>query len=163
MRLYQIIIFTCLLVMNPAFAKATNMPVKDVPYTTPVSVKYRLSPKWKDARLQKIVVDGDNSLFILTDAGLFRDFPGEIISKDLMYSSLADKYPVDICIQEGTGYLYYLYPDRFLTNKHAGTIGVHLPENKFMTIAVDRKSTRLNSSHVRISYAVFCLKKKIEK
>src|SRR5690606_39758032 len=26
--------------------------------------------------------------------------------------------------------------------------------------AVDRKSTRLNSSHVKISYAVFCLKKK---
>src|SRR5439155_20053143 len=26
----------------------------------------------------------------------------------------------------------------------------------------DRKSTRLNSSHVAISYAVFCLKKKIE-
>src|SRR5690554_272612 len=25
---------------------------------------------------------------------------------------------------------------------------------------IDRKSTRLNSSHVRISYAVFCLKKK---
>src|SRR5690554_3950044 len=28
-------------------------------------------------------------------------------------------------------------------------------------LIVDRKSTRLNSSHVRISYAVFCLKKKI--
>src|SRR3989442_6953965 len=27
-------------------------------------------------------------------------------------------------------------------------------------IREDRKSTRLNSSHVRISYAVFCLKKK---
>src|SRR5690554_7685571 len=27
-------------------------------------------------------------------------------------------------------------------------------------IPQDRKSTRLNSSHVRISYAVFCLKKK---
>src|SRR5437870_9144219 len=27
-------------------------------------------------------------------------------------------------------------------------------------IRVDRKSTRLNSSHVAISYAVFCLKKK---
>src|SRR5690606_42103526 len=26
---------------------------------------------------------------------------------------------------------------------------------------IDRKSTRLNSSHVKISYAVFCLKKKI--
>src|SRR3712207_7806109 len=28
------------------------------------------------------------------------------------------------------------------------------------TIARDRKSTRLNSSHANISYAVFCLKKK---
>src|SRR5690554_7013981 len=28
---------------------------------------------------------------------------------------------------------------------------------------IDRKSTRLNSSHVRISYAVFCLKKKTKK
>src|SRR5690606_40894193 len=28
------------------------------------------------------------------------------------------------------------------------------------TILKDRKSTRLNSSHVKISYAVFCLKKK---
>src|SRR6202521_1280181 len=27
----------------------------------------------------------------------------------------------------------------------------------------DRKSTRLNSSHLRISYAVFCLKKKEER
>src|SRR5690606_10985720 len=27
--------------------------------------------------------------------------------------------------------------------------------------SLDRKSTRLNSSHVKISYAVFCLKKKI--
>src|SRR5690349_24991261 len=27
-------------------------------------------------------------------------------------------------------------------------------------VAKDRKSTRLNSSHVEISYAVFCLKKK---
>src|SRR5215813_10550699 len=29
--------------------------------------------------------------------------------------------------------------------------------------SADRKSTRLNSSHVRISYAVFCLKKKKKK
>src|SRR5690349_23731292 len=29
-----------------------------------------------------------------------------------------------------------------------------------LTCAKDRKSTRLNSSHVEISYAVFCLKKK---
>src|SRR5438067_5742955 len=30
-----------------------------------------------------------------------------------------------------------------------------------LVVAKDRKSTRLNSSHVSISYAVFCLKKKI--
>src|SRR5690554_7335817 len=30
----------------------------------------------------------------------------------------------------------------------------------YVTNSGDRKSTRLNSSHVRISYAVFCLKKK---
>src|SRR5690606_41878009 len=29
--------------------------------------------------------------------------------------------------------------------------------------SADRKSTRLNSSHVKISYAVFCLKKKMKK
>src|SRR5699024_12174261 len=31
----------------------------------------------------------------------------------------------------------------------------------FIGLKKDRKSTRLNSSHVSISYAVFCLKKKI--
>src|SRR5690625_5969567 len=30
-------------------------------------------------------------------------------------------------------------------------------------LQIDRKSTRLNSSHVAISYAVFCLKKKTKK
>src|SRR5690554_7168844 len=32
-------------------------------------------------------------------------------------------------------------------------------EMRIKTMPADRKSTRLNSSHVRISYAVFCLKK----
>src|SRR5690554_3837801 len=32
-----------------------------------------------------------------------------------------------------------------------------------VVFVADRKSTRLNSSHVRISYAVFCLKKKKQK
>src|SRR5699024_12694708 len=34
-------------------------------------------------------------------------------------------------------------------------------KDKLELIKLDRKSTRLNSSHVSISYAVFCLKKKI--
>src|SRR3989442_11901272 len=41
-----------------------------------------------------------------------------------------------------------------------GTAGVDDGENGVELGRTDRKSTRLNSSHVRISYAVFCLKKK---
>src|SRR5256885_13314048 len=33
-------------------------------------------------------------------------------------------------------------------------------EKAYRNYAIDRKSTRLNSSHLVISYAVFCLKKK---
>src|SRR3712207_7412162 len=35
-----------------------------------------------------------------------------------------------------------------------------IPEGPTMAVLEDRKSTRLNSSHANISYAVFCLKKK---
>src|SRR3989442_8081944 len=42
--------------------------------------------------------------------------------------------------------------DRVLFGKWSGT--------EVKIDVEDRKSTRLNSSHVRISYAVFCLKKK---
>src|SRR5207249_9356358 len=39
-----------------------------------------------------------------------------------------------------------------------------LPPGKYVVqVIIDRKSTRLNSSHVSISYAVFCLKKKNKK
>src|SRR5690606_42023140 len=36
----------------------------------------------------------------------------------------------------------------------------YTPPTTTVTTPTDRKSTRLNSSHVKISYAVFCLKKK---
>src|SRR5699024_12333416 len=46
-------------------------------------------------------------------------------------------------------------------------IALHLEQANAVNVKVDsnnedRKSTRLNSSHVSISYAVFCLKKKIK-
>src|SRR5436305_11484453 len=40
---------------------------------------------------------------------------------------------------------------------------LEVPLHEVVPHAPDRKSTRLNSSHVRISYAVFCLKKKKKK
>src|SRR3712207_7219179 len=36
----------------------------------------------------------------------------------------------------------------------------HLADDSVGSSKLDRKSTRLNSSHANISYAVFCLKKK---
>src|SRR5438874_3985311 len=49
--------------------------------------------------------------------------------------------------------------------RFAGNLPAFLDKNGFaspaaFTYGKDRKSTRLNSSHVEISYAVFCLKKK---
>src|SRR5690625_2850060 len=44
-------------------------------------------------------------------------------------------------------------------------LNVPVTEDRFLFLGpdnADRKSTRLNSSHVAISYAVFCLKKKKE-
>src|SRR5438477_9054148 len=42
----------------------------------------------------------------------------------------------------------------------AGLAGYQIVASGFPQHARDRKSTRLNSSHMSISYAVFCLKKK---
>src|SRR5260364_450482 len=39
-------------------------------------------------------------------------------------------------------------------------IAAPVQKNQTLLLALDRKSTRLNSSHQIISYAVFCLKKK---
>src|SRR3712207_8455874 len=39
-------------------------------------------------------------------------------------------------------------------------LGLMMPGPQQVAMRADRKSTRLNSSHANISYAVFCLKKK---
>src|SRR5437868_15300326 len=65
------------------------------------------------------------------------------------------------------------YTTLFRSRRHLPS-GHHLARARAATMAgrhgcgpsarkVDRKSTRLNSSHVSISYAVFCLKKKKKK
>src|SRR3712207_7287794 len=51
----------------------------------------------------------------------------------------------------------------FRLNLHFGDVGHTIiigPTGAGKSVLLDRKSTRLNSSHANISYAVFCLKKK---
>src|SRR5690606_40813630 len=56
---------------------------------------------------------------------------------------------------------------RLVQDEDGRIVNQSLPEADALPVTVrertdvlDRKSTRLNSSHVKISYAVFCLKKK---
>src|ERR1039457_4467093 len=48
----------------------------------------------------------------------------------------------------------------FLLRSEEHTSELQSPCNLVCRFCLDRKSTRLNSSHLVISYAVFCLKKK---
>src|SRR5690606_40781248 len=68
--------------------------------------------------------------------------------------------PVDWCAQDHRAVAAALLPE-----SHPGlSIGLRIlrvtHRNRCPAGPQDRKSTRLNSSHVKISYAVFCLKKK---
>src|SRR5207253_3669313 len=49
---------------------------------------------------------------------------------------------------------------RVVRDHHHGLAELLEATTYFDRVVQDRKSTRLNSSHVAISYAVFCLKKK---
>src|SRR5690625_2363487 len=68
--------------------------------------------------------------------------------------AIADVAPLHLAVQEG------FFEEEGLDVEIVETTGgaVSLPG----VVAGDRKSTRLNSSHVAISYAVFCLKKKTQ-
>src|SRR2546430_9690296 len=55
--------------------------------------------------------------------------------------------------------LFRSSPDLYL-DRHAADLTAFLQKIIRLRTVKDRKSTRLNSSHSQISYAVFCLKKK---
>src|SRR5690606_39546683 len=93
---------------------------------------------------------------------------GEEISRKLGLSRTAVWKHIEELRREGyqiearqrSGYRLVFRPDRILQEE----IACHLSTRSFgralRTLKTDRKSTRLNSSHVKISYAVFCLEKK---
>src|SRR5437773_8419848 len=62
-------------------------------------------------------------------------------------------------IDLGAQYLITKTDPVTFTAEEIGWYAVHVNANDVATMG-DRKSTRLNSSHITISYAVFCLKKK---
>src|SRR5205085_11023858 len=80
--------------------------------------------------------------------------------------SLHDALPIfedEVGISESIRYL--LERDFFIVSqaKTLSAARATLGAGAGVSLVVDRKSTRLNSSHSQISYAVFCLKKKKRK
>src|SRR5690349_23950470 len=69
-------------------------------------------------------------------------------------------FPYTTLFRSLAGYAVSGVRDARLSGGLAGLLGIAVVG---LVMTGDRKSTRLNSSHVEISYAVFCLKKKKNK
>src|SRR5690554_7590404 len=74
---------------------------------------------------------------------------------------LSQHNPLRVATQSGV--IELLLSDDGLVQVNMGVPKTEPKDIPFTASGKDRKSTRLNSSHVRISYAVFCLKKKKNK
>src|SRR2546430_4506659 len=61
----------------------------------------------------------------------------------------------------GMGLITYVCDEVGPAKKEGETLAESIEKLVKIPLGTDRKSTRLNSSHSQISYAVFCLKKKI--
>src|SRR3712207_7402925 len=72
-----------------------------------------------------------------------------------IYEEAFGSYLLDPAHAQLAGYVGW-----FMNRRDAVLTCANLSAPQFCTAFRDRKSTRLNSSHANISYAVFCLKKK---
>src|SRR5690625_3747630 len=84
--------------------------------------------------------------------------PETVVVFDLASLDTLDALGVDVAAVPGGVLPSYLA--EYGKGDHASVGTVFEPDYEAVAALSDRKSTRLNSSHVAISYAVFCLKKK---
>src|SRR2546426_6464554 len=82
------------------------------------------------------------------------------------YTTLFRSFTPDGLGTWGDGRLFVLGTDGYIEIRKYANVAVSKQGNNLFVVDgrraryIDRKSTRLNSSHLVISYAVFCLKKK---
>src|SRR3989442_14617222 len=88
-------------------------------------------------------------------------FFNDTATTEIYTLSLHDALPIS-CSHNPVFLLHYNPPADWRLPLMRNRRGLHplLQKEAEPMMKPDRKSTRLNSSHVRISYAVFCLKKK---
>src|SRR5207249_9198428 len=139
--------------------------------TTPEIIKqYRfgmsVESEWKVGSTWRMYADGS-----LIDSGEIL----ESVSQKRLVMSWLNEWKPEFKAEGNSRCVYEIEPTG-ASAKLTLTHSIERPDSKFigavsdgwpMVISnlksLDRKSTRLNSSHVSISYAVFCLKKKIHK
>src|SRR5690606_41479392 len=79
-----------------------------------------------------------------------------------LFRSQAFPVEFDEDLQHGLGQAL-VHGEALAREVGGGAEALELIHDGAAALGLDRKSTRLNSSHVKISYAVFCLKKKTVK
>src|SRR3989442_13255578 len=114
------------------------------------------APSTASADLPRVALDVTNArrwtiVWLLFAASLINYFDRQTLAYALPL--LAKDFHLDKAMQG-------LVVSAFFWTYTSLQIPIGLCADRFNLRWLDRKSTRLNSSHVRISYAVFCLKKK---
>jgi hypothetical protein len=118
LRMRKSIFVSSLFVFSILFSSVASAE-PDTLFKQAISVKYEMPESLKGVTLKKTVTDYNDIVYVLADNGLYRVFDKQV-AKDIRYTPLAQKIPVDIAVQEGAKHLYYLYEDEVLTNAYAG-------------------------------------------
>src|SRR3712207_7704378 len=92
------------------------------------------------------------------EAALFFFF-NDTATTEIYTLSLHDALPIFHDLGQG-GFEVRGHGRAFAVPVRRGHGPAAVAEQETLAVGLDRKSTRLNSSHANISYAVFCLKKK---
>ena len=136
-----------------AFTMAAAQQATDYSFKQPVSLQYTMPAELKGGQLKKVVTDYNDNVHVLTNRGFYR-VSGNALVRDVRFRPLADKIPLDVVAQEGSGHLFYLYEDKWLTNGYAGVPYLTLPQKgRFTRLAVAADGTVLLAGATGIALA----------
>src|SRR6516162_8611932 len=110
----------------------------------------------RDLAMIKVAATHEARSHVLELASVFRARVVDVAPDSLTIEITGAEDKID-------GLLEVLRPYGVLEMVRTGIVAMRRGNKSSVAVSADRKSTRLNSSHLVISYAVFCLKKKKKK
>src|SRR5437762_10108783 len=146
-----------------------TLAAKDV--TSPSTLEEKVAAFYRsfmdEARIEQLGAKPIESVLSEVKKAETRDDLAALMGREsLDYESALFSYGIDVDLKDPGKYAFYLrqsglgLPDRDYYLKPEFEKQKSTYQKYVTTMLRDRKSTRLNSSHRCISYAVFCLKKK---